>query len=173
MKKNNKGLTLVELVVVIAIAAVMVATIGLGVNLVFSNKTKAASKTIYNMLGVAQNLGTSKENCYLALKSDGNDNVTAYVLSKKSDGNFVEVQKEEFSKVGISVVLKDGSTKDIGAGYGIMIAINRTTGGFDKAYNCTNVGWAAATSISACSDILIGGEYDIALSSTGKFYYKD
>ena len=85
MKNNEKGFTLAELIVVVAISAVLLTAVGLTINNVFTNKAKMASKTIYNMLGAAQNIGMSKENCYFGLKADSNGNVSSYILTAQKD----------------------------------------------------------------------------------------
>lgn len=174
--KNEKGVTLVELLVVVAISAVLLVGIIIGLSSVFSNKAKSASKEIYSMLGVTQNMGRSKNNAFMALKSDGKGGVTAYVLDKKSDGTFVVVEENNFSKVPVDVVVGT-ATKAISDSYGVMLAIDRKTGGFNKAYNCAGGFSDASTAAlgSSCSKIIVHGssDYTIAISSTtGKYYYE-
>lgn len=175
---NKKGFTIAEMIVVVAVMAVLLAVIGVSFSVVFTNRTKSAAKNIYNMLGTANTVGMSKGNCYIGLSADANGTTTVSLVYGGKTGTDLKVveEKELSSKVVVKVKLNDGSEVEITPADSIMIGIDRATGGYTNVYKyATGTGttpvlaYAANTSIT---DIIIG-TYDIGLVKlTGKYYYK-
>jgi prepilin-type N-terminal cleavage/methylation domain-containing protein len=168
MKENKKkGFTLIELVIVIAIMSIVLVTIGLSINVVFSNKSKSASKEIYSMLGTSQNLGMSKENVYFFIKRDSKGEYTTGVA--RVTGGTVNVAQSVNISNKVTIEL-NGTTLANGTGY--MIGINRSTGGFSQTYvyGTTTV----ASNINTITVKGSGKDYKIQLSYTnGKFFMVD
>ena len=136
MTKENKrkGVTLVELVIVIGIMAILFTVIGISLNTIFYNRAKAGARNIYNMLGAAQTLGMSKDNIVFGIEGDS-DGHTVFI-AKSDDGGFTYTKIEE-KKLGNKLAISargsswslEFSSGNSGVGF-IVIPINRTTGGF-------------------------------------------
>ena len=175
---NNKGLTLVELVVVIGIMAVLLVVMGVSFNTIFVNKTKSGAKNIYNMLGTAQTLGMSKGNIYLGLSADADGNTTVSVIyGGKTGKDFSVVESKKLgSKVSVDVIIKTGTNSNrttISSTNQIMVGINRTTGGFNSVYKYRDTTGELGDALGAELTDIIVGTYDIALVKlTGKYFYR-
>ncbi len=170
---SKKGFTLIELIVVIGIATVLLVVIGVSVNTIFSNKTKAGAKNVYNMLGTAQMLGMSKGNVYLGLSADSKGTPTVSVVyGGKSGSDFSVVESKNLgSKVSVNVNI-DGTQSAISSSNSVMVEIDRTTGGFKDVYQYRDTSGSLTKVGSNISDIIIGS-YDIALVKlTGKYFYR-
>ncbi len=169
MKENkNKGFTVVELMVVVAIMGVVLVVLGVSISVVFSNKAKAASKEIYNMLGVSQNIGMSKDNIYFYISRD-TDGEYEVGVAQKSGAAIKKIQSEKISSK-VSVVV---STSELANGKGYLISLNRSTGGFQKTF--TYDGGSMGGEVSKVTSFRIENgstSYTIQLSYTnGKFFY--
>lgn len=171
--KNNKekGFTLLELVVVIAISSILLAAIGISLNTVFVNRAKSASRNIYNMIGTAQNLGMSKDNIYFVLSGKDNGEITADIVSGTAPSNLKTIESKSLgSKVEVAMTV-GGTEKKITPGLTLMIKIDRKTGGFAGTFSYSNMHVA----LGQCTKISVGGGnnlYEIKLIPlTGKISY--
>ncbi len=91
--KKNEGLTLIELVVVIAIMSVLVGLVGLSVSVLSRQKVSNAASDVKGLLQTAQTIAMSKKSCYVEIKSDS-DGVTfttyTYTKDDRSDKKFMD-----------------------------------------------------------------------------------
>ena len=178
MTKENrqKGLTIVELVVVIGIMVVMLAAIGISLNTIFYNKTKAAARNIYNMLGTAQTLGMSKNNVYFGIENT-TDGYNVFVATSTDGGNtYTKIEEKSLGNKMEINAYGSGWSMSFAVGNGgvgaFLIPIDRTTGGFKNTI--THI--AGPHETSPCTSIKVGtgsNQYTIILvPQTGKFYYE-
>ncbi len=185
--KNKNGFTLVELIVVVALMGVILGAVGLSVGNLSGQKTKTASRSVYNMLGTAQTLALSKGNTLFGIiYEDGTCSACIFYKSNEVGSTYSMIQSTEINKT-VSLTFKAGSTTyGIGTGSdtsvtycdGLIISIDRSTGRFDGTYIYTGSQTAPYDEdnpISNCTNIYIGsgdGQKNIALvSTTGKFYF--
>ena len=173
MKKNNKGFTLLEAVIVVAIMAVVMVAVGLGVNVLFANKAKSVSKDIYNMIGTAQTMGMSKDNVYFYLScTDGNMETG---IAQEKGGKISKIESDSLSSK-VTVTMKgSGADRVLTNGNGVLISFNRSTGAFKACY-AYGGGEAKGAAISKITSIEINqgsSIFKITLSYTnGKYYYE-
>lgn len=157
MKKNNKGLSLVELIVVIALMAVLIGMSTLSISLLFGTQAKACAQNVSGMLNETKTGCMSRydETMTLsyrpktdpdeAITSDGyytesqiysiDKNATAFPITKEEDGvkkPVTEIRKMGTSRVVITVYLTDGTSFEMGETEKITVSFKRASGAFDK-----------------------------------------
>ena len=132
--KNNKGFSLVELIIVIALMGIILGFASVGLGALSSQNEKAASKDIYNMIGSAKTVAMSRAECYLVLTSDSvrivykNTENSTYITA--SENSIKKTVLVSYSEDGTNYSQIDGSTTQPG----IVIKFDRSTGGFDSFY---------------------------------------
>ena len=182
--KNDKGFSLIELIIVIAIMGILLSFASAGIGLLTHQAARVASRDVYNMIGSAQTVAMSKGNSYYIISSDSDGNKSVFVSYKpNSNPEYITLQESSVNKnVGLSYIAGgmeyaiDGSTSQ-----GIVIQIDRATGKFKQFYSYSgnpSAPFDPATDAlaSVCTDIkVVQGSrvYDIALvAATGKYYFK-
>ena len=70
--KHNEGLSLIELVVVVAIMAVLVSVVGISVTVVSRQNVSNAASDVRGLLQTAQTVAMSKKNCYVKITQKSN-----------------------------------------------------------------------------------------------------
>ncbi len=148
MKKNNKGLSLVELIVVIALMAVLIGLTTLSISLLFGTQAKACAQNVSGMLNETKTGCMSRYDETMTLsyrpKTDPDE---AIISDGYYSENFVstigsnaqempvgdsQIRKMGTSRVVITVYLTDGSSFELGQTEKITISFKRASGAFDK-----------------------------------------
>jgi prepilin-type N-terminal cleavage/methylation domain-containing protein len=184
--RENKGYTLIELIVVIAIMAVVIGGGVLGVSSLASQRVKTSSKKVYNMLGSTQNIAMSKGNTLFAIVRDGNT-LTAYTLFKDNGKSDYSVVQSEQLNSAVAVYFQDSAGDEYCIGMdtgdsattfvdGMVMSIDRATGKFTGTYLYSGVLESPiGTKVGDCTHILMkksGSVIDITVVPlTGKFFY--
>jgi len=157
MKKNNKGLSLVELIVVIALMAVLIGIGTFSFSLLFGTQAKACAQNVSGMLNETKTGCMSRYDETMTLSyrtaTDADKAVTSdgYYSEKKiysinndaqpfemytDDGGvkktISEIRKMGTSRVVITVELSDGTSFELGQTESITISFNRSSGALDK-----------------------------------------
>ncbi len=170
--KNKKGFTIVELIVVVAIMAVVLVGGVMGIGALSGQKIKTASKNLYNMLGSSQLVAMSKGDTFYGIlyNDDHIEVVTVYLIDRSDYPNFTVIQKEELSS-SVEVYYKnaDGEVYYIGDPaksdgtknytWGMLLEFNRTTGGINSTWHVKN---------DYGGETLIINELNAASSQAGK-----
>jgi prepilin-type N-terminal cleavage/methylation domain-containing protein len=187
--KNNRGYTVIELVVVVAIMAVLLGVFAVGFNSLSNQKTRTASKKVFNTLGSAQTFAMSKGNTYYGVIYEdkkimvcvfykANDETDYQIVQSAEINNTVEVSFKNTS--GNRYYIGDSSRSDATTTYcsGVIIPIDRSTGQFKSAYFYSgNQKAPQGSEAGTCSNIYVGTgnkENDIVLVAlTGKFFYNN
>ena len=132
MKKNNRGFTLVELIVVITILAIVSAIVGVSVSTVSSAREKRCAAEINSLLGMTKMKCLSRSgNVYVVIRQDGNDLVYDYY--EGVDGaNATKGVLTDYDILGSGVTVKfsfGGTEKTISEAETLTLQFDRTTGG--------------------------------------------
>ena len=190
---KNKGFSLVELIIVIAIMGVVLVGGIMGLGARSGQKIKTASKNVYNMLGSSQMVAMSKGHTFYGILYN-DDHIEVVTLYRQDSSNlfkFTVIQKEELSSsvevyykntdndvYYIGDPAKSDGTKDYT--WGMLIYFDRTTGGISETWHVVNdyngeyltinganlAASQAAIQTSNCNHICItkkGGDIDITV----------
>lgn len=149
MKQDNRGLSLVELIVVIAIMAVMVGVGILSLSLLFGTQASGCAQRVSSLLNETKTgcLSRYDETMTLSYRTKGSDDAITSdgyyaencVYTINSDAASIqvggagssEIRSMGSPKVIITVHLSDGSSFELGTTESVTISYNRATGAFD------------------------------------------
>lgn len=130
---NNKGYSLIELVIVLAIIAVIMSAVFYSVILIFSANAKSTANDIQRAIGDCKVATMGRASAYMELYRDaGNENVYTRMYVMDSSGTYVpsEPQKVGPRRVTVAYQPKGSSRTELLAGDSIEIWFDRATGGF-------------------------------------------
>ncbi len=128
--KKDRGFTLVEVMVVLAIMAVLTGMIGLSISVIAGQRLKSAVSDTKSLMQSAQTVAMSKKDCVVefALNSDGECVITSKVNGGDKQLKEIVVHK----KISVSVKTVSGINYEVDGGNTVTIFYNRETGGFAK-----------------------------------------
>ena len=147
MRKNDKGYTLIELIVVIAILAVMIGIGILSISLLLGTQAKGCAQKVSGQLNETKTgcLSRFNETMTLQYRTKGSDPAIEsdgyytenFVYSIDKDANKYALTNSEIRKMGsknvvITVFLSDGSSFELGTTRSVTISFNRSNGAFEK-----------------------------------------
>lgn len=131
---DNDGYSIVELIIVIAIIALIISTVFYSVTMVFSANAKSCANAIQRAIGDCKVTTMGKSKAYMELYRDTDQNVyTKMYIWDKAAGDYTEgePQKVGTSRVYVGYKPKDGSETELLSGAApIEIWFDRATGGF-------------------------------------------
>lgn len=128
--KDNRGFTLVELIVVMLIMAVLATGSVAGYNLLHVGSAKRASERILSVLSEVQMENLAKNEAYslvITQNSQGD-----YVLSVSCDGSSVSSEVLNMRNGRISFETGAGSTIEVGPSAKLEVCFRKDTGGVKK-----------------------------------------
>ncbi len=171
-RKDNRGYSIVEMVIVIAIIAIIISTVFYTVIIVFSANAKSCANDIQRAIGDCKVTTMGKSAAYMELYRDTDQNIYTrmYVWDKSANGGAGDYVPSEPQKVGTSRVYVAYKRKGDAAGTEtellsgaapIEICFDRANGGFkeDRSGNLYEIIYVKGGSKS----------YEIALTKlTGK-----
>lgn len=132
--KKNEGLSLVELIVVIAVAAVMVSVVGISITVVSRQKVSNAASEVRALFQTAQTIAMSKDNCHVDIQRTSNGE-TVFTIYSSSNTILDKVTVSE--KISVSIGAKGSETAVSGHGI-VRYYYKRESGSFSKSLEgCT------------------------------------
>lgn len=157
MRKNNKGLSLVELIVVIALMAVLIGIGGFSFSLLFGTQAKACAQNVSAKLNETKTGCMSRYNEEMtlsyryatdtdeAIKSDGYY-AENWMWTMNKAGNEVKASDSEIRKMGSSRVvievymtgLSGPFNLNEGSGNSVTVSFDRASGAFEEAKATVN-----------------------------------
>lgn len=146
MRKDNKGFSMVELVIVIALMAVVGSVFAYSFSMVTGQESRQCANNISTVLDKAKNYSLTKSassDAYVEI-SKGTDGYIAVFYAPVSPINasavagsadYVQLEKENIGKkaVGITVTLEGGSSFEISETTKLRVYFNRVSGAFKEA----------------------------------------
>lgn len=135
MKTNNKGLSLVETIIVLAIMSALVAAISIGLSSVVSRPADACAEELVSTLRNAKVTTMGKRSCVLELSQVGEGSeirMKEITVSAAAGSSKVNNFKLGDKGVLVSITTKSGNTYRLYEIDKLEISFNRETGGFNK-----------------------------------------
>ncbi|MDE6600589.1 MAG: prepilin-type N-terminal cleavage/methylation domain-containing protein [Lachnospiraceae bacterium] len=134
--KDNGGYSLVELIIVIAIIALIISTVFYSVVMVFGANAKSCANNIQRAIADCKVTTMGKSSAYMELYRDTDQNVyTKMYVWDNGSGAYVpsEPQKVGTGRVYVAYTPKGGAETELLAGDTIEIRFDRASGGFAKS----------------------------------------
>lgn len=117
MRKQNKGVTLVEILIVVAILSIMTGAAGVGISLLYSRDAESCAKTVNTMLESARMTSLAKTGVY------------SFTLDTENRRCTVEPGiKEEELPSRVTLTLSSEGSYDISVNKNIEIEFDKSTG---------------------------------------------
>lgn len=120
---KNKGLTMVEVMVTIAVMAVLASIGGITIGVLLSQRVKSMAADTKSVLQSTQMVALSRDDAYVEVKQSGNNVVvTAYSSAGK------KINSVEGHNMTATVVMGNGGSAAVTSS-GVQIKFDRQTGG--------------------------------------------
>lgn len=127
---------MIELIIVLAIIAVIMGTVFYSIILIFSANAKSTANDIQRSIGDCKITTMGRSAAYMELYRDAsNENVyTKMYIWDRSAGDYAESEPQKVGprRVTVAYMPKGGSRTELSAGDKIEIRFDRATGGFAK-----------------------------------------
>lgn len=158
---NNSGYSLVELIIVIAIMAVLIGTVFYSISMIFGANAKTCANNIQRAIADCKVTTMGKKEAYMELyrAADGNVYTKLYVY-EQTGATPVEEEPQKMGNNRVYVgYIKTGETPDaatdLNSGDSVTIKFDRSSGSFDK------------TAHDNCAQIIVrGGSKNYAIEMT-------
>ena len=166
MKNKNKGFTLVELIIFIAIFAILLGIAVPSLNSILGFRVNRAANSIAAALDKTKTEAANRLVGEMKLEKREDGYYISYYLDRgkvSGESNVKQDQPEKIApaKTMISYTTSSGTTQELGAGDSIVITYDRATGAFLPLQEKT---WTQKEILS----VLKAGE-DIPLTRTGEY----
>ena len=131
MKLNNKGLSLVELIVVIAIMGVIAGMVTMGLSAAMSKPAEECAEKMATALKNGRLTTMGKQSIQMKFYVDGNGSIWLEETITKADGS-VTLSSTKIGEKGVNVeyTLTDGSVYNLGT-TPLVLSFNRSSGSFN------------------------------------------
>lgn len=141
MKRNNRGFSLVELIVVVAILGVCVGIVAASISAISSSQARKCAASIDAALSRCRVSAMSRAGeVYLTLSVDGDGVVTVAQYEKNGDA-VTEISSDAVgsSRCGVSYQVKGAADAAALDASGLTLSFDRDTGAFDFTGNAKGV----------------------------------
>lgn len=130
--KHDEGLSLVELIVIIAIMGVLVSVVGISVAVVSRQKVSNAASDVRGQFQTAQTIAMSKDNCYMQFSQNA-DGETVFTVH--ASDNTVLDRVTVSDKINVTIGYGSSSLNMDVCGV-VRIYYDRESGAFKEAWLC-------------------------------------
>ncbi len=129
---DNNGYSLIELIIVMAIIAVLLTTVVFSITMVFSANAKACANDIQRAITDCKVTTMGKAEAYMEIYRDTNENIYSQMfVVENGSTEAMDPEKLGPARVTVSYTLADDSTGELTAGGAkLRIAFDRASGSF-------------------------------------------
>lgn len=129
---NNNGYSLIELIIVLAIIAIIMCTVFYSIILIFSANARSCANNIQRAIGDCKVTTMGKSSAYMTLyrNAEGNLYTQMHVMNSSGVYEDSEAQKVGTQKVTVKYRAQGASETELLSGDEIEIWFDRSTGGF-------------------------------------------
>lgn len=144
--KENKGFSLVELLIVVAILGIMISFVFIGLPLLTGQHARKCANNMVAALGKEKNYALTRSgtiDCYMELLLDSDGYHVKYYIPKNAvvEGNdpsdWVLAEDEEIgsAQVDVTCEFKDGTSFSITAGQSVKLVYDRASGACKESFS--------------------------------------
>lgn len=149
MDKNldNRGMSLVEMIIVVAIMSAMISVTGFGISMISGRPAEQCAQKLCSALQHARTITMGKNTTSITISMNANGQIVAREESVRildMDGNIASEGRESVvadKGVSVSFLFEDGTSEDLTAGTTLLLGFDRGSGalqttqvnGMDKA----------------------------------------
>ncbi len=125
---------MIELIIVIAIIAIIMSTVFYSIVLVFSANAKSCANNIQRSIGDCKVTTMGKADAYMELYRDSDGTVYTQMHITESDGSVTDEERQKVgtNKVDVGYIPKGGTETPLAPGDSIEIHFDRSNGGFKE-----------------------------------------
>lgn len=137
--KDDKGFSLIELIVTMTIVVILVGFVGVSLGLLSGQSAKECANNISGALDKEKIYALSKSataDACVEIRQEGNSWFAVYYVPKNAiDTDVVEAERQKLGKaeVAISCTFADGSVLPLSPGQSVRISFNRVNGSYKEA----------------------------------------
>lgn len=131
MKKDNRGFSLVELIICIAIMTIVLGMLAANLNYIGVSQARSLANSIKTAVGQVRIQTMGKQEAFLYIYRDSTDNMYYKETWVRSDAKeFTRSKKEKIGKNKPTVTFTDdtGTTSTLDADHGLLITFDRSNG---------------------------------------------
>ena len=130
--KKNEGLSLIELIVVIAISSVLIALVAISVTVISRQRVSSAASDVKSLLQTAQTIAMSKDDCHVEIQEING----AVVFTTYSSANKIIDKVTLDEKINVNISYSAGSSMNMNVCGAVGIYYERESGSFANSYVC-------------------------------------
>lgn len=180
--KENRGFSLVEVLIVVAIMGIMIGFVFIGLPLLTGQHARKCANNMSAALGKEKNYALARSgtaDCYMELLLDADGYHIKYYIPKNAvvdgslDSDWVLAEDETIgsAQVDVSCNFDDGTSAVIKSGQSVKLIFDRADGSFKEAVRSDGTALGTSGGSAHCTDITFdrGKKYVITLyPDTGK-----
>lgn len=135
MRQNNKGLSLVEIIIVVAIMSALTGIMSIGLSSVVSKPAEECANKMVSVLRNAKITTMGKQSITIDVSQDSAGDKIMIAETITSANGSVKTDNFKVGNTGISVkfTTKSGAEYDLSTVDHLRLSFNRSTGGFNMA----------------------------------------
>lgn len=138
-KIGNKGMSLVEIIIVVAIMALFIGGVSFSINWASGKAAEECAKKLAYSLQQARTMAMGKNSTIITVKTDGSGNIITVtkIISNTDSGESTNEITSTVGKKNVSVKFDDGSSgdRDLNGGGEVVFEFDRASGALKKLDN--------------------------------------
>ena len=124
--KKNRGFTLVEVMITVAVMGVLAGIVGISMGVLFGQRVKSMAADTKSVFQSTQIASMGRDNAYILIYQDGED---SFVVAYSSDDKIINSATAHH--VSVSYVVGNTTYNSPSKASAVKVYFNRQTGGLD------------------------------------------